>query len=128
MRNLTGLSFSSFKSTKIDVKAVGKEYPYWKENGWRRFNGEYAGHFVSDFGRWRGVINESYLGKFNFYIFDPPKELLKGSHKACFTYKGNSRYFIHFSKKPRDVSSGIITVEKLISDSFRAERNKRWIS
>lgn len=115
------LADGATKKRKPALMGTDREHPYWQENGWRKFNGEYKGEFVTEYGSWRGIINESYFGRFNFYILDPPEALLKGEHWACFTHKGRGRYFIHFSRKPKDISSGIITVESLISESFRAE-------
>ena len=109
------------KKIRPRIKGAGREHPYWQEHGWSKSGKGYSGYFATDYGRWIGTIKESYIGN-NYFIIDPPDTLLNGSHSACFTHKGKGRYFIHFSRKPKDISSGIITIENLISESFRAER------
>ena len=49
---------------------------------------------------------------------------MNSDHWACFRHKGMGKYIIHFSKKPKDISSGIITVEQLLSECFREQRDR----
>ncbi len=116
------------KEEKVDVIGQDRERPYWQEKGWKKFNDindTYEGCFVTTDGRWKGTIEKGYLNRYAFYIFDPPKALRESNHWACFRNKGMGKYFIHFSRKPKDVSSGIITVEQLLSESFREQRKKQ---
>ena len=114
------------KRKKADVIGKGREYPYWKENGWRKLNGAYKGYYLTDYGTWRGIIDESFSNSYVFYIVNPPRALKESEHWDCFVNKGNGTYSIHFSQKPEDMSSGILTVEKLIIESFN-NRPKRKI-
>jgi hypothetical protein len=98
------------------------ENPYWIEAGWRKYNGAYEGYYFTRHGRWRGLVQESYSDMYIFYIFDPPKALKESSHWPCFILKGPGKYSIHFSKRPEDLSSGIISIEQLISESFKEKR------
>ena len=111
-----------------DKKAVFKggsiEHPYWQESGWRKVGDEYRGKFVTDEGAWRGNIKEHFFGSCSFFIMDPPDALRRSGHWPCFTNKGKGKYLIHFSRKPKDISSGIMTVEQLISESFMKERRR----
>jgi hypothetical protein len=93
--------------------------PYWQENGWRRNGRRYTGHYRTEYVKCRGLVEENFYDDYSFYIFNPPEALRKSSHWECFTHKGKGKYAIHFSNKPRDVSSGIITVEQLIVKSFK---------
>jgi hypothetical protein len=106
------------------VRVVGKnkEYTYWQENGWRKVGNRYNGFFRTKYGTWRGIIIENYHNDHSFYIFTPPDILRKSDHWECFTHKGNGLYSIHFSRKPKDISSGILTVEQLITESFEGGR------
>ena len=95
-----------------------KACPYWKENGWNRRGRNYAGYYQTQYGKFEGSIEESFLGNYSYYIFYPPGKVTEGTHGACFRYKGNGMYFIHFSEKPDNVSEGIISVEMVISESM----------
>ena len=99
-----------------------KEYPYWQENGWKRLGRMYRGYYTTDYGTWNGLIEENYRGSYSFHIFNPPEVLKNSFHWSCFSNKGNGKYSIHFSRKPRDVSSGIIKVEQIIRESFKKEK------
>jgi hypothetical protein len=53
----------------------------------------------------------------------PPACILNSSHAACFLPRGEEEwFFVHMSIRPKDVSSGINTIERLIDDCFRDER------
>jgi hypothetical protein len=116
------------KSAK--VVGVDGDYPYWKERGWRKVRKGYKGEYKTEYGRWNGFIQENFLGSHSFYIFDLPETVKKSNHGDCFTYKGGGKYSIHFSKKPADISSGILTIERLIAESMGNDRKGgiKWLS
>ena len=115
------------KKKKVGVIGKRKEAPYLIEKGWRKFKDSYMGYFETDYGAWGGIIDESYFNNYVFYIVNPPKALKESSHWDCFRNKGNGTYSIHFSKKPEDMSSGILTIEKLITESFKnPPRRRKW--
>ena len=103
-----------------DVAIVGRdrEMPYWKQNGWQKSGKTYSGDYRTPYGEYGGVIEEDFLNSYSFFIYDPPAELKNHKHWQCFSCKGNGKYQIHFSEKPEDISSGIITIERLISEAF----------
>jgi hypothetical protein len=109
-----------FKSIKL-IK-TGKDIPYWQESSWIKTGGTFRGFYKTDYGSWRGLIERNYKGDYSFYIFEPPQVLKNSDHGQCFTYKGNSKYEIHFSEKPKDVDSGIITIESVIAETFRNQK------
>jgi len=113
-----------------DVKVVGKDQglPYWKQNGWLKRGNMYEGYYRTPYGRWKGVIKENFLNSYSFFMYDPPECLKSHNHWKCFTYKGDEKYHIHFSDKPEDIGSGIIIVERLISEAFENHNNRgeRW--
>lgn len=108
------------KQTKIVRK--NREYPYWKENGWQKRQDTYRGYYKTSYGMWRGMVKENYKSRYSFYIFYPPEALRDHKHWQCFSYKGNGKHAIHFSRKPRDISSGIITVEQLLREAIEQNR------
>ena len=116
---------SKRKYTPVRIVRKDKEYTYWQENGWRKIGNEYRGFFQTKHGKWRGVIIENYFNNHSFYIITPPAILRDSSHWECFTHKGNGLYSIHFSHKPKDISSGILTVEQLITESFEKSRKEK---
>lgn len=115
-----------YKRNFARIVRKDKEYTYWQENGWRKIGNEYRGFFQTKFGKWRGVIAENYRNDHSFYIVTPPAILRESSHWECFTHKGNGLYSIHFSHKPKDISSGILRVEQLITESF--EQGRKGVS
>src|SRR3989337_156923 len=111
---------------QMDVKGVGKdqELPYWKLNGWLKRGNKYEGYYRTPHGRWKGLITENFLNSYSFFIYEPPECLKSHNHWKCFTYKGDGKYDIHFSEKPEDIGSGIIIVERLISEAFENHNNR----
>ena len=45
-------------------------------------------------------------------------EIRSHSHWTCFQHRGNDWYLVHMAKQPQDVSSGILTIERLITESY----------
>lgn len=107
-----------YKKKEPRVVGTDKEHPYWKGNGWKRIGKKYKGYYKTDYGKWRGLIEEDFRYSYSFYIIDPPKVLFTGPHETCFMPRGNGKYKIHFSHKPVDISSGIVIVEQIIRESF----------
>ena len=112
-----------FKAIKL-IK-TGKDIPYWQESNWIKTGDTFRGSYKTDYGSWRGLIERNFEDDFSFYIFELPQALKDSDHGQCFTYKGGSKHLIHFSEKPNDVNSGIITVESLITDTFRNGNKKK---
>ncbi len=128
----TKYEISSSGSTKIRVIGerlnkvkvahvikTDREVPYWQQNGWEEgWNDTYTGYYQTNHGRYRGLIEKKYAGNYAYYIIRPPKALKKSEHWPCFSKKGKDKYSIHFDKKPKDINSGILTIEQLITESF----------
>lgn len=94
-----------------------REQPYWLERGWVRNGNNYLGNYQTRYGSFRGLV-EQRGSELRFYLFDPPKEMRQASHWACFQDRGNNLFHIHMSRRPADVSSGIIAIERLIANAF----------
>jgi hypothetical protein len=107
------------------------EPPYWRQQGWQRavldFCPGYKGYYRTLYGSYPGEIKEEDTEGYDFFILKPPEQLMNHPHWICFTYQGKDlqerdRYHIHFKKKPRDIDSGIIAIERLIRESFEGMR------
>lgn len=96
-----------------------RQLPYWQERGWRHVGGTFTGTYQTPHGSFLGLIEDHGQNNFRFYIVDPPPALQHTAHWGCFLPRGNNRYQVHMSRRPNDVSAGIITIERLITDAFR---------
>lgn len=105
------------KETKL--LKTGRACPYWQENGWRKNDRLYSGYYKTIHGKWEGSVKKNFFNNYSFFIFYPPEKIKSGSHSACFSYKGDGVYSIHFSEKPRNVSEGIIAVEMLVAEAIK---------
>ena len=102
---------------KISVKRG--VVPYWQERGWRQDGRTYRGTYKTAYGSFIGRIEQVRPGQFRLYIFDPPAELRNHGHWTCFQSQGDSRsYRIHMSRMPADVGSGILAIERLLTEAF----------
>lgn len=101
---------------KITVKRG--TLPYWQERGWRQDGRSYLGTYKTVYGSFIGRIDQVRPGNFRLYIFDPPPELSSHSHWTCFQHLGDGTFRIHMSRMPEDVSSGILGIERLLTEVF----------
>jgi hypothetical protein len=95
-----------------------REVPYWQERGWRREGETYVGSYQTPFGSFRGLIEDRGWGHVRFYLRDAPEEVRRSGHWACFQPRLGKGYHVHMARAPQDVSSGIITIERLITEAF----------
>jgi hypothetical protein len=95
-----------------------RELAYWQERGWTRQSNTYYGTYQTAYDSFRGMIEDRGWGNFKFYMFDPPGELRRSSHWACFAPRGEKGFLVHMAHRPADISSGIMTIERLITDAF----------
>lgn len=99
---------------------VGRqEIPYWRERGWKRTGFTYKGNYVTPYGAFIGRISQLCITDIQFYIQHPPDWIFNSSHAACFQPRGEEWYLIHMARRPKDVSSGIVTVERLLTAYFK---------
>lgn len=96
-----------------------QEIPYWQERGWKRSGWTYKGNYVTPYGAYTGWISQPGVTDIQFYIRHPPDWILGSSHAACFQPRGDEWFFVHMSRRPKDISSGIVTIERLLTDCFR---------
>jgi hypothetical protein len=93
---------------------------YMTQQGWQRHNWfgipEWRGYYRTRFGSFKGKIEPSTPPK--LYIHNPPAALRRHSHWPCFTPRNDGWYSIHFSIVPTDWDSAILTIERLLHESF----------
>lgn len=100
---------------------VGRqEIPYWRERGWKRTGWTYKGNYVTPYGAFTGWISQPSITEIEFYIQHPPACIFGSSHAGCFQPRDKDWFFVHMGRRPKDVSSGIVTIERLLTDCFRA--------
>lgn len=95
-----------------------RQIPYWQERGWVRDGNRYSGSYQTRYGAFRGSIEQHGNHHFDFFIYDPPDALRRHSHWACFQDRRQGWYLAHMAKRPADVCSGIMTIERLITEAF----------
>jgi hypothetical protein len=97
-----------------------QQIPYWQERGWKKSGFTYRGTYVTPYGAYSGSVSQQSAHDIQFLIKDPPDCVLASSHGGCFVSRGDGRWYgVHMSRRPQDISSGILTVERLIADCFR---------
>jgi hypothetical protein len=92
--------------------------PYWQQQGWTRQGNRYNGNYQTPFAAFNGQIEEHRGGHIDFWLYAPSNEIRGCGHWPCFQHRGNDWYLIHMAKQPRDVSSGIMTIERLIKEAY----------
>jgi hypothetical protein len=94
-----------------------RQIPYWQERGWKHDGKAYEGAYQTPYAAFRGHIEQERSGHIHFFLYNPSREIREHSHWTCFQHRGNDWYLIHMGKQPKDVSSGILTIERLITEA-----------
>jgi len=95
-----------------------REVPYWQERGWTRQGNTYTGNYQTPYGAFQGWIEQQRSGHIDFYLYNPSQEIRSHSHWTCFQHRGNDWYLVHMGKQPKDVGSGIMTIERLVTEAY----------
>ncbi len=103
-------------------KVQRRQLAYWQEQGWARQGNEYSGSYHTPYGAFTGWIQDRGGTDIDFFMYAPPDVLRNDSHWACFQDRGEGWYFVHMGRLPQDVSSGILSIERLITAAFRRQR------
>ena len=101
------------------VPVERRQIPYWQERGWTRQGNQYSGSYQTPYGAFQGWIEQERSGHINFCLYSPSDAIRGHSHWTCFQHRGNDWYLIHMAREPKDVSSGIITIERLITEAYQ---------
>jgi hypothetical protein len=100
---------------------------YLTEKGWRRFKSypryEWQGYYRTRYGSFKGRVLAS--ASPSFYVYKPPEALLKPehSHSACFSGQGNGWYSVHFTRVPGDLDSGVMAIQRILTESKKLDIN-----
>lgn len=97
-----------------------REIPYWQERGWKRDGDAYTGSYQTVHGAFQGYIEQHGASHIDFFLCNPSGEIRSHSHWVCFQHRGNDWYRVHMGRPPRDVSSGILTIERLITEAYES--------
>lgn len=95
-----------------------RQIAYWQEHGWTRQGNTYNGNYQTPYAAFWGQISEHRGGHIDFMLYMPSNEIRNCSHWPCFQHRGNDWYLVHMAKQPQDVSSGIITIERLLTEAY----------
>ena len=98
-----------------------REIPLWQERGWIQNGTTYTGNYQTQYGVFQGRIEARegwFSSRFRFYIDNPPQQVFRSAHKLCFQPVGNGRFQVHMSTMPKDASSGILTIERLLTEAI----------
>ena len=96
-----------------------RQISYWEEHGWTRQGNVYTGAYHTRYGAFQGWIEHERSGRINSYLYRPSAQIRSHSHWTCFQHRGDDWYLVHMAKQPKDVSSGIMTIERLITEAYQ---------
>jgi len=100
------------------VQVQRRQVPYWHERGWTRNGNAYTGTYQTRYASFYGEIADHGGGDIEFFFYQPSEQIRQHSHWACFQDRGNGWYLVHMGRSPKDVSSGILALERLITEAF----------
>ena len=91
---------------------------YLTEKGWRKSKSypgyEWQGYYRARYGSFKGRVLAN--ASPSFYVYRPPEALKLNSHSACFSSQGNGWYNVHFKRVPKDVDSGVMAIERILTE------------
>ena len=106
------------RGQRRSITVERRQIPYWQERGWIQKDNTFTGAYQTPYGAFQGWIEQERSGRGNFCLYCPSDEIRRHSHWTCFQHRGNDWYLVHMAKEPKDVSSGIMTIEKLITGAY----------
>ena len=102
------------------VPVQRRELPYWQERGWNLNGNTYTGTYQTRYSAFWGEIRQHSPNDIEFLLYAPSDQIQSCDHWACFQPQGNEWYLVHMGRVPKDVSSGIITIERLITEAYES--------
>ena len=96
-----------------------REIPYWQERGWTRKGRTYTGSYQTPYAAFQGRIEEGWSGHINCFLYRPSRQIERCSHWPCFARREGGWYLVHMARRPKDVSSAIITIERVIGEAYQ---------
>ena len=91
--------------------------PLWETKKWQKKKKTLFGTYKTALGSFGGkiVLNKSIP---EYFILEPPRELLNGPHRECFRPRDGGWYWVHFHSTSADVDSGIVAIEGCLYDAL----------
>lgn len=96
----------------------------WDERGWtRRLDGDrevYEGQYQVGGRRFRGRVEVGRRRHIQAYVYDPPREIRRHRHHACFQQfgVGTGWYILHWQRSPRNVDEALLYFEQILDESI----------
>jgi hypothetical protein len=96
----------------------------WDERGWTirldRSKELYEGHYQVGSRRFYGRVEKERSGKITAYIHNPPAEIRRHRHHACFQQVGvgTGWFLLHWRRAPKNVDGAILYMEQVLDESF----------
>jgi len=105
----------------IEVKRRTSEIPYIEKTGWKLSTSttpaEWHGYYRTRVRSYKGKIKTTTPPQ--FYIYQPPEGLTtRHDHKRCFYLAPDGWCSVHFNVVPKDLSSGIIKLERILYEAY----------
>jgi hypothetical protein len=102
------------------VPVQRRQIPYWQERGWNHSGNAYTGAYQTRYAAFSGEIIEHRGNDIEFFLYAPSDAIRRHSHWACFQHRGNDWYLVHMGRRPKDVSSGILAIERVITEAYES--------
>lgn len=96
----------------------------WDERGWvRRMDGRhevFEGHYQAGGRRFTGRIEVGRGGRISAFIQNPPAEIRRHRHHACFQQVGvgTGWFRLHWRRSPGNVDEAILYFEQMLDESI----------
>jgi hypothetical protein len=95
----------------------------WDERGWTRATRGgrdiYEGYYLVGTRRFRGRIeSHNDRQKIAAYIYNPPREVKRHRHGACFQLVKDGWFYLHWSRPARSVDDAILYMERVLDESL----------
>jgi hypothetical protein len=116
--SLREMFLRAIRGQRPSIVVQRRQIAYWQERGWTREANAYTGNYQTPYGAFQGWIEQEHSGHISFYLYSPSDEIRSHSHWTCFQHRGNDWYLVHMATQPDDVSSGIMTIERLIRQAY----------
>ena len=110
---------SPVKRNRVAVKP--KYRPYWQIQGWEVIGDTLFGLYRTPLGSTVGYVENYKSREPRFYVVDPPDQLRRHPHRACFQgrpSRGKGHHWVHFGIKPKNPDSGILEIEKILMEAL----------
>ena len=96
----------------------------WDERGWTRrrdsSNEVYEGEYQVGDRRFRGRIEVGRNNRIQAFIHEPPGEIRRHRHHACFQQYGirTGWFLLHWRRSPRNVDEALLYFEQILDESI----------